>query len=95
MYGETFYGRHTAQHQLQWRQIKFSLPVLSAHSSPVTVKPPFLNQRKGENGRRNYIMTNLHERMLPDVRIELRPSALEVDVEPTELPRPATLLYWS
>ena len=23
MYGETFYGRHTAQHQLQWRQIKF------------------------------------------------------------------------
>ena len=22
MYGETFYGRHTAQHQLQWRQIK-------------------------------------------------------------------------
>ena len=24
MYGETFYGRHTAQHQLQWRQIKMS-----------------------------------------------------------------------
>ena len=22
MYGETFYGRHTAQHQLQWRQNK-------------------------------------------------------------------------
>ena len=22
MYGETIYGRHTAQHQLQWRQIK-------------------------------------------------------------------------
>ena len=22
MYGETFYGRHIAQHQLQWRQIK-------------------------------------------------------------------------
>ena len=21
MYGETFYGCHTAQHQLQWRQI--------------------------------------------------------------------------
>ena len=21
MYGETFYGRHTAQHQLQWSQI--------------------------------------------------------------------------
>ena len=24
MYRETFYGRHTAQHQLQWRQIKMS-----------------------------------------------------------------------
>ena len=23
MYGKTFYGRHTAQHQLQRRQIKF------------------------------------------------------------------------
>ena len=22
MYGETFYDRHTAQHQLQWRQIR-------------------------------------------------------------------------
>ena len=22
MYGEMFYGRHTAQHQLQWREIK-------------------------------------------------------------------------
>ena len=22
MYGETFYGGHTAQHQLQWMQIK-------------------------------------------------------------------------
>ena len=22
MYGETFYGRHTVQHQLQWSQIK-------------------------------------------------------------------------
>ena len=22
MYGETFYGRHTAQHQMQWSQIK-------------------------------------------------------------------------
>ena len=23
MHGETFYGRHTAQHQLQWSEIKF------------------------------------------------------------------------
>ena len=26
MYGETFYGRHTAQHQLQWKQIKIIKP---------------------------------------------------------------------
>ena len=26
MYGETFYGRHTAQHQLQWSQIKTAHP---------------------------------------------------------------------
>ena len=31
---------------------------------------PVLNQRKRENGRRNYFMTKLHEKMLPDVRIE-------------------------
>ena len=31
---------------------------------------PFSNQQKGENGCRNYFMTNLHERILPDVRIE-------------------------
>ena len=42
----------------------------SAHSFDSNWQLPFLNQRKGENGRRNYFMTNLHERMLPDVRIE-------------------------
>ena len=29
MYGETFYGRHTAQHQLQWSQIKYKNKFLS------------------------------------------------------------------
>ena len=47
-----------------------SLPVLSAHSFASNWQLPFLNQRKGENGRRNYFKINLHERMLPDVRIE-------------------------
>ena len=28
MYGETFYGRHTAQHQLQWSQIKIRNEIL-------------------------------------------------------------------
>ena len=27
MYGEMFYSRHTAQHQLQWRQIKKWVPL--------------------------------------------------------------------
>ena len=31
---------------------------------------PFLNQRKWENGFRNYFMTNPHKGMSPDVRIE-------------------------
>ena len=38
MYGETFYGRHTAQHQLQWRQIKIKnkLVFLQLHSDVAT-----------------------------------------------------------
>ena len=33
MYGETFYGRHTAQHQLQWSQIKIRNEILERISS--------------------------------------------------------------
>ena len=51
-------GQLTYPH-CSWASFIGSLPVL-----------PFLNQRKGENGRRNDFMTKLHERMLPDVRIE-------------------------
>ena len=29
MYGETFYDRHTAQHQLQWSQIKIKRLLLN------------------------------------------------------------------
>ena len=50
---------------------------------------PFLNQRKGENGCRNYFMTNLHKRMLPDVRIAPATVPYQADADPTELPRPA------
>ena len=46
-----------------------SLPVLSAHSSASNWQLLFLNQWKGENSCRNYFMTNLHKRMLQDVRI--------------------------
>ena len=41
----------------------------SVHSFVSNWQLPFLNQWKGENGRRNYFMTNLHKRMLQDVRI--------------------------
>ena len=53
-----------------WASLLCSLPVLSAHSFASNWQLPFLNQREGENSRRNYFMTNLHERMLPDVGIE-------------------------
>ena len=53
-----------------WTSLLGSLQVLSAHSFANNWQLPFLKQRKGENGRKKYFMTNLHERMLPDVRIE-------------------------
>ena len=33
MYGETFYGRHTAQHQLQWSQIKISNEIFRSNEN--------------------------------------------------------------
>ena len=49
-----------------WPSLLGSLPVLSAHSFTIFYwQLPFLNQRKGENGRRNYFMTTLHERTWP------------------------------
>ena len=33
MYGETFYGRHTAQHQLQWIQIKIRNEILKSNEN--------------------------------------------------------------
>ena len=71
-----------------WASLLGSLPVLSAHSFASNWQLPFLNQQKGENGCRNYFMTNLHGRMLPDVRIE--PTIVRADAHPTELPCPAT-----
>ena len=53
-----------------WASLLGSLPVLSAHSFASNWQLPFLNQQKEENGCRNYFMTKIHERMLPDVRIE-------------------------
>ena len=53
-----------------WASLLGSLPVLGAHSFASNWPLPFLNQQKGENGRRNYCRTSLHGRMLPDMRIE-------------------------
>ena len=40
MYGETFYGRHTAQHQLLWWQIKIKMSSYNSNE----------NIRKKEDG---------------------------------------------
>ena len=74
-YGLPHFSGHFGHGQLtyphcSWASLLGSLPVLSAHSFASNWQLPFLNQRKGENGGRNYFMTNLHKRMLPDVRIE-------------------------
>ena len=37
MYGETFYGRNTAQHQLQWSQIKSQLHSTTVYSAYITI----------------------------------------------------------
>ena len=69
-----FHGRLTYPH-CSWTSLLGSLPVLSAHSFASNWQLPFLNQRKGENGCRNFI-TKHYERLLPDVRIE--PSTVRI-----------------
>ena len=44
-----------------------------------------MNPRKGENDRRQYLMINLQERLLPDTpEVESRPSDYQSDSHPTE-----------
>ena len=65
------FGRgHLSYPHCSWASLLGSLQVLSAHSFANNWQLPFLNQQKGENGRKKNFMTDLHERMLPDVRIE-------------------------
>ena len=66
---DTFWVMWSYPH-CSWASLLGSLQVLSAHSFTNNWQLPFLNQRKGENGRKNYFMTNLHKGMLPNVRIE-------------------------
>ena len=53
-----------------WTSLLGSWLVLSAHSFASNWHLSFLNQRRRENGRKNVFMTNLYDKMLPDVRIE-------------------------
>ena len=49
MYGETFYGRHTAQHQLQWSQIKIGMRSFKSSE----------NTHKKEDGSYNVVSANI------------------------------------
>ena len=53
---------------------------------------PFLNQRKGENDRRNYFMVNYHDSMWPDRGSNQRRLDSQSDSLPTALGGPA-LIY--
>ena len=67
--GHFGHGQLTYPH-CSWASLLCRLPARSAHSVASNWQLPYMNQRKGENGRRNDFMTKLHERMLPDMRIE-------------------------
>ena len=60
--------------------------IVSAHSF---ANYPFLNQRKGDNGRRNFFMTILLPRMCAGREDGIRDRPHTRRVRPTELPRPA------
>ena len=53
--GHFGWGQLTYQHW-SWASLLCSLPILRAHSFPSNWQLPFLNQRKGGNGHRNYFM---------------------------------------
>ena len=58
-------GQLTYPH-CSWANLLGSLPVFSAHSFASNWQLPFLNQRKEENGRRNYFMTKLQNEVFMD-----------------------------
>ena len=63
-------GQLTYPH-CSWASLLGSLPVLSDHSFACNWQLPFLNQRKGVNGRRNVFMTKYQRKnVLPGMRIE-------------------------
>ena len=73
-----------------WASLLGNLPVLNAHSFASNWQLPFLNQMKGENGCRIYFMTELHERMLPDVGTE----PTTVHIQPSYRARRDSSVEW-
>ena len=61
---------HLAYPHCSWASLLGSLPVHSAHSFASNWQMPFLNQRKGDNERRNFFMTKFPLKNVPGVRIE-------------------------
>ena len=71
MYWETFYGRHTAQHQLQWRQIKIKNEF---HEVSIKTKQAMLRTRSNMR----FFFFSLKGKLLPSeysdlARIRARP----------------------
>ena len=66
----SFRARQLAYPHCSWASLLGSLPVLSAHSFASNWQLPFLNQRKGENGRRIFFITKSPRKNVPGVRIE-------------------------
>ena len=83
-----------------WTSLLGRWPVFSGHSFASNWKLPFLNQRKGENDRRNYFMTKLHERMLLDLSIEPASAWSTVRIpggrgsDRAPLPAPVIVPFW-
>ena len=82
-------GQLTYPH-CSWASLLGSLPVLSAHYSPVTDwQLLFLNQRKGGMAVEMFSWPSLHERMSRKWGSNSGPLACQGNTQPIELPRPA------
>ena len=76
-----FYGASTLLRSFRARSVNLSTlfpgkpprqfnSIVSVHSLASNGQLPFLNQRKGDHGRRNFFMTNLLPRMCAERRVE-------------------------
>ena len=83
-----------------WTSLLGCLPVFGVHSFASNWQLLFLNQRKRENGRRNYFMSKSPRKNVPDVGIEFgaacMPSGHASDraTAPGFLPRVTCVTLW-